>query len=115
MRRRPEARPLVVAAAYVAAMALYIYAIVDPGVTYGSDVADWFGIAALASLHFATGWGVGRWWAVLLPLLVVPLAVPAGYPDRTEAPELWVSTLWAVAPIGPLLIAVAVAVRRLQV
>lgn len=29
--------PLVVAAAYVAAMAIYIYAVADPAVTYGTD------------------------------------------------------------------------------
>jgi hypothetical protein len=114
VRLRAEARPLVVAAAYVAAMALYIYGIADRNVGYGSDVAGWLGIAALAALHLATGWSIGHWWAVLLPLLAVPLATPAGYPERTE-PELWIGVAYVVAPAGVTLIALAVAVRRLQV
>jgi hypothetical protein len=58
VRRRAEAQPFVVAAAYVAAMAFFIYGIADPSVGYGSDVADWLGIAALTALHLATGWGI---------------------------------------------------------
>jgi peptidoglycan/LPS O-acetylase OafA/YrhL len=114
VRLRAEARPLAVAAAYVAAMALYIFGIADRNVGYGSDAAGWLGIAALAALHLATGWGMGRWWAVLLPLLAVPIAIPAGYPERTE-PELWIGVAYVVAPAGVALIALAVAVRRLQV
>ena len=114
MRLRAEARPLVVAAAYVAAMALYIYAFVDPDVGFGSDVAGWLGIAWLTGRHLATGWGVGRWWAVVLPLLAIPLAVPAGYRARTEGPEIWVGIAWVLAPGGVILIALAVAFRRLS-
>jgi hypothetical protein len=42
-----------VAAAYVAAMALYIYGIAEPDVGYGSDIADWIGIAALMAVAVA--------------------------------------------------------------
>jgi peptidoglycan/LPS O-acetylase OafA/YrhL len=103
-----------VAAAYVAAMAFYIYAIADPDVGYGSDVANWLGLAVLIALHLATGWGVGRWWAFLLPLLVIPLAVPAGYPARTEGPEIWVGVAYVLAPAGIVLIGLGTALRRLH-
>jgi peptidoglycan/LPS O-acetylase OafA/YrhL len=114
VRRRADARPFVVAAAYSAAMTFFIYGIEDRDVGYGSDVANWIGIAALTALHLATGWGVGRWWAVVLPLLAIPIAIPAGYPARTEGPEIWVGVAWVLAPAGVILIALAVAIRRLQ-
>jgi peptidoglycan/LPS O-acetylase OafA/YrhL len=113
VRLRAEARPLVVAAAYVAAMAFYIYAIADRNVGYGSDIANWFGIAALAALHLGTGWGIGRWWAVLLPLLAIPIAIPAGYPERTE-PQVWIGVTWVIVPFGALLIGLAAAIRRVE-
>jgi peptidoglycan/LPS O-acetylase OafA/YrhL len=112
VRRRANARRLVVAAAYVAAMAFFIYVIADRSVGYGSDVAGWLGIAALTMLHLAAGWGIGRWWALLLPLLAIPLSVPAGYPERTE-PQIWVGIAFVLAPIGVVLIGLAVAVRRI--
>jgi NAD/NADP transhydrogenase beta subunit len=113
VRRRADARPFVVAAAYVAAMAFFIYAIVDPSVGYGSDVANWFGIAAVAALHLATGFGIGRWWALLLPLLAIPLSIPAGYPERTEGPQIWIGMAYVLVPCGMLLIGLAIAFRSL--
>jgi hypothetical protein len=112
VRRRADARPFVVAAAYVAAMAFFIWVIADRSVGYGSDVADWLGIAALTALHLATGWAIGRWWAVLLPLLAIPLSVPAGYPARTE-PQLWIGIAYVVVPAGMVLMGLAVMFRRL--
>jgi peptidoglycan/LPS O-acetylase OafA/YrhL len=112
VRRRADARPLVVAAAYVAAMAFFIWVIADRSVGYGSDLANWLGLAALTALHLATGWGIGRWWAVLLPLLAIPISVPAGYPARTE-PELWIGIAYVLVPAGTVLIALAIAFRRL--
>jgi hypothetical protein len=101
------------AAAYVAAMAFFIYGIADRNVGYGSDVAGWLGIAALAALHFGTGWGIARWWAVLLPALMIPLAVPAGYPERTE-PQLWIGIAFVLVPLGTVLIALGAAIRRVS-
>ena len=112
VRRGADARRLVLAAAYVAAMAFYIYAITDRSWTFGSDVREALVLAAVALLHLATGWGIARWWALLLPLVAIPLAVPAGYPDRTE-PQLWIGIAYVLVPIGTVLIGMAIAFRRL--
>ena len=100
------------AAAYVAAMAFFIWVIADRSVGYGSDVAGWLGLAALVALHLATGWGIGRWWALLLPPLAIPISIPAGYPERTE-PQIWVGITYVVVPAGMLLIGLAIALRSL--
>jgi hypothetical protein len=110
--RRADARPFVVAAAYVAAMAFFIYGILDRSVGYGSDAAAWLGIAGFAGLHLATGWAIGRWWALVLPLLAIPLSIPAGYPERTE-PQVWIGITYVGAPAGILMIGLAIAFRRL--
>ena len=99
------------AAAYVAAMAFYIYGIADRSWTFGSDAREGLVLGALAALHLAAGWGIGRWWAVLLPAVAIPLAVPAGYPDRTE-PELWIGVAYVLVPLGTVLIGLAAALRR---
>lgn len=99
------------AAGYLAAMAVYVYAIVDPSVTYGSGVADILVLAALAVVHVATGWLAGRWWAVILPALVVPIAVPAGYAERTEDLLVWHALAYVVAPLGAALVALGVGAR----
>jgi hypothetical protein len=109
---RADARPFVVAAAYVAAMAFFIYGIADPNWTFGSEGRDALVLVTLVLLHLVTGWGVGRWWALFLPVLAVPLAVPAGYPDRTE-PQVWIGIAYVLAPIGVVLIGLTVALRRI--
>jgi hypothetical protein len=101
------------AAAYVAAMAFYIYAVADRNWTFGSDAREALVLVALAALHLAAGWGIARWWAVLLPALAIPLALPAGYPDRTE-PELWIGVAYVLVPIGVVLIGLAAALRRVS-
>jgi hypothetical protein len=113
VRRRADARPLIVAAAYVAAMAFYIWVIADRNWTFASDAREAVVLVALAGLHLATGWSVGRWWAVLLPALAIPLAIPAGYPERTE-PQLWIGIAYVLVPIGTVLIGVSAAIRRVS-
>ena len=103
---------MVVAAAYVAAIAFYIYAVADRSWTFGSDGREALVLVALAVVHVVTGWSIGRWWATLLPLLAVPLAVPVGYPARTE-PQLWIGIAYVAVPLGVALVALAVALRRL--
>ena len=101
------------AAGYLAAMTFWIYAIAKPQVGYGSDTAALATFAALVVLHIVTAWWIGRWWAVLLPPLVILLAIPAGTPVKGEDPfPIWVAVTWIVAPAGAFLILVIVAIRR---
>jgi uncharacterized membrane protein YhaH (DUF805 family) len=67
-----------------------------------------------ALFHFAIGFATGRWWAAVLPWLAVLAAIPAGYPDanKGEPFPIWFGLAWFVAPIGCLLIAIGVLVRR---
>ena len=96
-------------------MLFFVYAIARPAVGYGSDAANIAFLLGLALLHVLSGWFIARWWAVLLPALIVPLAVPAGTPDAGEDPlPIWFGLAWFVAPIGAALIGIAVAVRRLS-
>ncbi|HEV8688294.1 MAG TPA: hypothetical protein VGQ84_13520 [Gaiellaceae bacterium] len=68
----------------------------------------------LAILHFAIGWVIARWWVVVLPVLVVALAVPAGTPDGVggEPFPIWFVLAYLVAPVGVTLAVVGVLVRR---
>jgi peptidoglycan/LPS O-acetylase OafA/YrhL len=95
-------------------MAAFTYAIADREVGYGWDVAGVLILAVLAALHFATGIGVARWWAIALPALAVLIAIPAGYPDVSHGEPLpvWMGlAFWA--PAGVLLVALGVAAAQL--
>jgi NAD/NADP transhydrogenase beta subunit len=104
-----------VAAAYVAAMLLFIYGIANESVTYGSDAGTITVLVGLALLHAATGWFANRWWAVLLPVVAVVASVPAGYPENGghEPLPIWFGLAVFIGPIGMALIAAGVLARRL--
>ena len=101
------------AVGYLAALTSWIYAIAEPQVGYGSDVAAVATLIALVALHLATGWAIGRWWAVFLPLVPIVIALPAGTPTKGEDPyAIWWAIAWYVAPAGAFLILLTVALRR---
>jgi hypothetical protein len=93
-------------------MTAFIYGIVDPSVGYGSDIWNAVGLAGLALLHVVTGWLARGWWAVFLPWVVVPIAVPAGYTERGEDALVWQGMAFFVAPVGAALIAAGVGARK---
>ena len=105
-------RNLVVAGCYLVAMTFFIYAIANPDVAYGNDAAYLLIAAALGLLHLGAGWFATRWWVILLPILPVLIAIPAGYPEKGREPFLIWMTLADLAPFGSLLIAVGFAARR---
>jgi len=109
---RPMNRKLAYAVLYVAAMTVWIYALVDPSVGYGSDVAAAVGIAAVAAFHVAAGAAIARGWAPVLALTVPLLAYPAGYSERGEL-LIWQGCAH-LTPIGALLLFAGVALRTLQ-
>ena len=102
------------AAAYVAAMLLFIYGIANESVGYGSDFANVAVVVGLALLHVAAGWFANSWWIILLPVIAVVSAVPAGYPENNggEPLPIWFG-LAVFTPVGTTLIAAGVLTRRL--
>ena len=73
------AQRLAVAAVYLALMTAWVYGI---GNRTGFDSYDWLVWVVLAAQP-AMGLLVGRWWALLLPVAVVVISVPAGLPPIT--------------------------------
>ena len=70
---------LVVALAYVTALAWFAY-------SRGEVIPDWIAFAAIFVAPFAVGFLVGRLWAVALPVLVVLAAIPAGQGSGEVSP-----------------------------
>ena len=102
------------ALAYLAAMTVWIYAVWNAGAQPRGALGHAFGIA-LVALHVGAGAGVGRWWALLLPALLVPVAVPAGFaPGAGQDDPIWMD-LVLEAPFAALLIALGVGARKLRV
>jgi hypothetical protein len=100
--------------AYAALALFWIYVGAERQLGFGSDAAFALFVAVAAVAHFATGFAVGRWWAVVLPALAVLAAIPAGYPDANKGEPfvIWFGLAWLVAPGGTALIALGVLVRR---
>jgi hypothetical protein len=67
-----------VAVLYLTAMTLWIYGVLDRSTTDGSA---WLPVLALVQV--AAGFLIGRWGAVLLPLALIPISVPAMDPPIT--------------------------------
>jgi hypothetical protein len=76
--------------------------------------AEWLALLAGASL--ALGWATGSWRTALLALVLVPLAVPFGYPDsRLYEPLPTVFQVVMVIPISAGLILLGVWARKASV
>jgi hypothetical protein len=69
---------IVAALVYLTLGLAWVYAVVDAK----GHVGDGAVIAGLVAASLAVGAIVARWWALLLPLALVVLALPAG--DQTE-------------------------------
>ena len=77
---------------YLAVSMLWLYGFVDQGRLEGSDWRTWSLVAVVLGLHVAFGWAIREWAAILLPLAVVFLAFPAGYPESqfSEPLPVWI-------------------------
>jgi hypothetical protein len=107
MKRDSTTRYAVVLA-YFVLMTAWIYGSADTG---RDDI--WLApIVILAQV--ALGFGVGRWWALFVPLGLIAIAVPAGVPDVTgeEAFPLWFGLIFAQLGAVPL-VSIGVIARRL--
>lgn len=84
-------RGVAAAVAYLAIAVAWVYLFLDSGFLEDDDLW-WLVTAGFALAHVALGFTVGRWPVVLLPLVLAPLAIPAGYPEsRWEPPPVWVT------------------------
>jgi hypothetical protein len=107
-------RSLAGAVAYLAIMTLWIYGVAD---RWDADSGAWQ-LPVLVMVQMLAGLAVGRWWAVLLPIVVVFVSIPAGDPSITadsryvEPFPIWFG-LAVAAPVAILLVALGVATWRL--
>ena len=76
------------AVVYLGLSVLWIYTVLDRGSLEGSDSRAWAALGVVAVAHVAFGFSIREWWALLLPIAVVLLAFPAGYPE-SEFSEPW--------------------------
>jgi hypothetical protein len=76
---------------YLGISALWIYGVLDRGSLEGSDVPVWSALGVVAAAHVAFGFTIREWPALLLPIAVLLLAIPAGYPDSefSEPGPVW--------------------------
>ncbi len=99
---------------YLALGMVWLYGVVDQGRFEGSDARFWSFVAAVLLVHVTFGWVIREWPAVLLPLILVPFAVPAGYPESQfgEPLPVWIGQVFYVVVEIPA-IAAGVALRTL--
>ncbi len=102
------------ALAYLAVGTVWLYGVVDQGRLEGSDWRDGALVALVLAVHVAFGWAIREWAALLLPIALVFLAVPAGYPETqfSEPLPLWIGQAFFMVVEIPAIV-VGVALRTL--
>jgi hypothetical protein len=99
-------RFVLLALAYLAFSGVWIYGVIDTGVLEGRGVLGWTAVALVALAHVAFGFAIREWAALLLPIALIFLAVPAGYPESDFEPTpLWISQTFVVIVEIPLIAA----------
>jgi hypothetical protein len=81
---------------YLAVSLIWLYGFVDRGWFEGDDWRAWSILGLGVAVHVAFGWAIREWAALLLPIVLVFLAVPAGYPesDFGEPLPVWVAQIF---------------------
>ena len=102
------------ALAYLAVGTVWLYGFVDQGRLEGRDWRGWSLVALVLAVHVAFGWAIREWAALLLPIALVFLSVPAGYPETqfSEPLPLWIGQVFFVVVEIPAIV-VGVALRML--
>ena len=92
---------------------LWVYGVVDQGRLEGSDWRDWSLVAVVLAVHVAFGWAIREWAALLLPIALVFLAIPAGFPESqfSEPLPVWIGQIFFVVLEVP---AIAAGLRALD-
>jgi hypothetical protein len=98
--RSAQTKDLAIALGYLAAIAVFVYGIANPGVGSGSEAAGIAVLVLLAGLNLGAGFALATAWELLLPFAAVLLAVPAGYPNDVggEPIEIWQALLIFALP-----------------
>ncbi len=99
---------------YLGLSGVWMYGFLDRGAHESSDLLAWSAITAIAVAHIVFGFAVREWLALLLPIAVVFLAIPAGYPESrfSEPGPLWFGQVMLVQVEIPL-IALGLGLRSL--
>ena len=110
---RPQGTGWAAVSAYAIVVIAFIYAL-DSGHLWGRPDLGWAVIGVIATAHLVFGFAIGRWWTLLLPLLAILLAVPAGspYDPRGEAFPLFFGMAF-YAPFEMALLALGTSARKL--
>jgi hypothetical protein len=100
--------------AYFGLSALWIYGVLDQGLLEDLGAAAWVVLGLVGLAHVVFGYVCKEWPALLFPVALVFLAVPAGYPESqfSEPPPLWFGQAFYAA-FEIVLIAVGLAMRSL--
>jgi hypothetical protein len=77
---------------------VWLYGMVDQGALEDGDVRAWAILGLLLAVHVAFGWLIREPVAMLLPIALVFLAVPAGYPESqfSEPGPVWMGQVFLV-------------------
>ena len=84
------------ALAYLLLSVAWLYGLLDEDrLQGGGDVGTWSIIGLVVAVHVAFGWAIREWGALVLPIVVVFLAIPAGYPESqfSEPLPLWIGQI----------------------
>jgi hypothetical protein len=96
--------------AYLGVGLVWIYAVID----HRGDVGPIAVLVALLAFHLVLGAAVGRWWVTALPLVLLPLALPAGsVPGGGDLDQAWEIVL-LMLPGLVALVAAGVGARKLR-
>ena len=92
---------------YIAPSLIWIY-----GPMAANSAESYWWLLALVALQLGLGIVVGEWWACLVPLLFIPLSMPAGYGSNTDADSAVVGAVTVLVMLAIPVIGISVVARR---
>lgn len=99
-------RFIVGALVYLGLSSIWIYGALDSGVLEDRAALYWSALAIVVLAHIAFGFVIREWVALLLPIVLPFLAIPAGVPESDyEPPPVWMSQVLLVVVEVPLIAA----------
>lgn len=91
---------------YLGLSGIWIYGVLDSGVLEDRAAFYWSALAVVGLAHIAFGFVIREWIALLLPIALVFLAIPAGIPESDyEPPPVWMWQTFLVVVEVPLIAA----------